>query len=157
MNVWSRYETKLWMSGLVGFAVRWIFRLTWRRIEFIPPGEKLWRALHKVDQVYREPRRAGRPKPSFFRDKWGLSCDLARFSTAERSRIGHAEKPHPAEAGLVEFSVGNVREIGSDVRHEPVRKPRRNYAHAQFTSTPSTPARSKLADKSTYHVPQRFV
>lgn len=65
---------------------------------------------------------------------------MAAFSTPERSRRGYADPPawNPDEAGLVEFSAGDVRHCsasgGPDVEHAPVRTERVvNYSHAQFT------------------------
>lgn len=129
------------------------FRI-WRiRLTFIPDKEKLWRALHRADQVYKE---TGRPKPSFFRDRSGLSCDLARFSTPERSRRGHGPKPYPPECGLVEISTALVREAGSDVAHVPVNEVPRNYAHTQFVSVVAGEGLELLARESTYRIHHRF-
>jgi hypothetical protein len=103
--------------------------MLWIRIQLIPDEERLWRALHQRDQVYAN----GEIKPAFFRDIHGLSCDLARFSTPERSRRGYGQQAFPQGAGLVEFRARHVRAAGSDVRHEPKKEPPPNYAHSQFT------------------------
>lgn len=108
---------------------------------------------NKPDQICKE---TGQPKPAFFRDKSGLSVDLARFSNPERSRIGHAEKPYPRETGLIELTVRRVRDAGSDVGHVPVSAPRRNYAHAQFTSVPGSSGLDQLSKGARYKIQQRF-
>jgi hypothetical protein len=88
----------------------------------------LWRAVYNDFQM-----RDGQLKPGFFRDKRGLSCDLARFSTREKSRLGRGL--WPTTAGLVEISAGLVRGVTqikthSDVLHDPVTEPKKNYAHS---------------------------
>lgn len=153
--------------------VRKLYRITWQQIRLLPDRERLWRALRQKDQLYP----TGEIKPSFFRDRSGLSCDLARFSTPEASRRGHGEQAYPAEAGLVEFSVLDVRAIGSDVLHVPVKTTVpvaraasffsrlrlrgsthsiRNYAHAQFTSYLERPEAEQLILRSFFLIEQRF-
>jgi hypothetical protein len=124
-------EDRLWRDGFVGYMVRALYRLTWQRIQFLPADEHLWRAFHQRDQVYA----TGELKPSFFRDRSGLSCDLARFSNPEASRRGHSDKMYPAEAGLVEFRVLDVRAVGSDVEHDPVKRPRQSLSFGRPIST----------------------
>ena len=94
--------------------------------------------MHKKDQLYEN----GDIKPAFFRDKTGLSCDLARFSTVERSRRGYNPPPWPDAAGLVEIRVTHARAAGSDVRHKPISGRYPNYSHSQFTEY-LTPAQAK--------------
>jgi hypothetical protein len=133
--------------------VRALYRLTWQRIQLLPDNERLWRAVRQRDQVYA----TGELKPSFFRDESGLSCDLARFSTPEASRRGHAEQPYPLEAGLVEFKVLDVRAVGSDVEHVPLQISPRNYAHSQFTSIIERPdGEEQLVAAASFRIPQRF-
>lgn len=102
------------------------------KLQSIPPTETLWRSVYKKEQLKRD----GTLKPGFFKDKRGLSCDLARFSTIEASRRGHQDPPAwPNEAGLVEFTVGAVRAVGSDVEHKPLCMPpdeMNNYSHCEF-------------------------
>lgn len=102
----------------------------------------LWRAVYKPEQLKPD----GTLKPSFFRDKRGLSCDLARMSSVERSRRGYGEPPPwPDEAGLVAFTVGAVEASGSSVGHEPL-SDNNNYSHCQFRTALTTPlARTLLA------------
>ncbi|MCU0649094.1 MAG: hypothetical protein MUF00_13925, partial [Gemmatimonadaceae bacterium] len=95
------------MSGFVGSIARWIVVRRWIVLSKIPSEEVLWRAVRKKEQLYAD----GRPKPSFFRDKSGLSCDIARFSTVEDSRLGHGEVPFPVESGLVRFSRASGRKV----------------------------------------------
>src|SRR5213594_140312 len=109
MNMWQSWENRLWRPGFLGLISRALFRMAWIRIQLIPGEERLWRALHKREQVYAD----GTIKPAFFRDVSGLSCDLARFSTPERSRRGHGRQPYPQETGLVEFRARHVRAAGS--------------------------------------------
>ena len=100
----------------------------------------------------------GIPKPSFFRDRNGLSCDLARFSTPERSRRGYADAPWPEEAGLVEFRARDVRDARSDVQHTPLKKPNwpfRNYAHCILNPNPPTEGIDHLTRVCTWRIPQR--
>jgi hypothetical protein len=130
---------------------RALFKRRWRQIQFIPDDEKLWRALHRLEQIYPKghPKAelVGKPKPSFFRDRNGLSCDLARFSTEQQSRLGYGDEPYPVGAGLVEFTASQFRKVQSDVGHKPVagpntrnaspnslRGPKENYAHVQVTT-----------------------
>ena len=153
MKLLQRWEPRLWKSGLAGCIIRALYRVAWIRIRFVPGEERLWRALNRSEQVY---AKTGQPKPSFFRDKNGLSCDLARFSTPERSRLGHGATPYPSESGLVEVNARLVRDAGSDVRHAPVKVPRRNYAHAQLTSALSSIGADLLAKNARYRIRQSF-
>jgi hypothetical protein len=129
-----------------------VYRRLWLRIEVLPDEELLWRVVNKADQVYKN----GRPKPSFFRDSSGLSCDLARFSTPARSCAGYGERSYPPESGLVEMTTILVREAGSDVTHRPVTTPTRNYAHAQLVTLLPPEGREMLAKKVVFRVPHRF-
>lgn len=98
----------------------------------LPSREKLWRSVYKADQLKPD----GSLKAGFFKDKRGLSSDLARLSTIEKSRRGYQVPPTwPEEAGLVELTVGVVRKVGADVNHTPLCPPQvpyTNYAHAQI-------------------------
>jgi hypothetical protein len=122
----------LWSLTFVGSWLRRRYAASWRQIRHIPDAAVLWRAI-KPDQVYRD----GKIKPAFFRDRrGGYSCDLAAFSTREKSRRGYAHPPawNPEEAGLVEFKAADVRRAHTDVIHAPIRNERTtNYSHAQFT------------------------
>jgi hypothetical protein len=122
----------LWSPTFVGSWLRWRYAVSWRPIEHIPDAAALWRAI-RPEQVDRH----GEIKPSFFRDRrGGYSCDLAAFSTREKSRRGYRQPPawNPDEAGLVEFKAADVRHIDADVIHAPVRDELTvNYSHAQFT------------------------
>lgn len=82
--------------------------------------------------------------------------DIALLTTPERARIGNSEKPYPDSTGLVEIDALAVRAAGVDVRHEPVRLPKENFAHAQFTAVPDSSALERLASESVFRVPQRF-
>jgi hypothetical protein len=114
------------------------------KLQSIPAAETLWRSVYKKEQLKAD----GTVKPGFFKDKRGLSCDLARFSTVEQSRRGHQDPPAwPNEAGLVEFTVGAVRDVGSDVEHKPLRNPpddMNNYSHCEFATPLQGDAGSKV-------------
>lgn len=97
----------------------------------------------------------GSLKPGFFRNKAGISCDLAILSTEERSRRGYVKPPWPDEAGLVEIRVSQVRARGSDVTHEPDRE-LDNYAHCVFTKDLSKPEAKKLAKEARVVIAQRL-
>jgi len=131
--------------------IRQLYRLRWIEISNIPDDELLWRSVYKKDQIYKN----GRPKPAFFRDKSGLSCDLAKFSTPERSRRGFADPPWPAEAGLVEFSRRDVRDAKSDVKHKPIATPR-NYAHCQLDVPLDKKGEQHMADAARWRIEQRL-
>lgn len=108
--------------------------------------------MHKKDQLYEN----GDIKPSFFRDKNGLSCDLARFSTVERSRRGYNAPPWPDAAGLVEIRVMHARKAGSDVGHKPISGECPNYSHSQFTEYLTTPQAKEIGGQAKFQVkPQR--
>lgn len=174
----SRWEPRLWKAGLLGYSVRVLFRAVWVNINHIPSNEKLWRAVRKPDQLNKQ---TGRPKPSFFRDRTGLSCDLARFSTPEESRVGHGAEPYPPGSGLVEFTVSDVRglprlppaqidpikkmepakdgqppEVESDVVHRPTLDPNPNYAHSQLTTVLIGSPAEDLEKLVKYRIPPSF-
>ncbi len=137
----------LWTIGLRGSLVRACFRLTRRRIEAIPDGQVLWRVVYRVNQI--SPR-TGEPKPSFFRDISGLSCDLAILTTQRRVQRGR-----PSGAGIRQFTAGNVRTASdrtSDVVHTPVRVPHPNYAHCEVHPALSGSRQKKMVDLSSYRV-----
>ncbi|MDQ3280220.1 MAG: hypothetical protein M3Q69_02275 [Acidobacteriota bacterium] len=139
----------LWSRTFVGSWLRGRFAARWRRIDHIPDRALLWRAI-KPDSVY---KKDGSIKPSFFRDRRGhYSCDIAAFSTPEQSRRGYADPPawNPDEAGLVEFTAGDVRHCssngGPDVEHAPVQTQRVvNYSHAQFSRELSSAEEEMMA------------
>lgn len=141
----------LWSRTFAGSWLRRRFAAQWRPIEHIPDRAVLWRAI-RPDSVY---KKDGSIKPAFFRDRRGhYSCDLAAFSTPEQSRRGYAEPPawNPEEAGLVEFSAGNVRHCsssgGPDVEHAPERSERVvNYSHAQFSRELKSDEEETMAQK----------
>jgi hypothetical protein len=112
----------------------------------------LWRAIYKKDQLYEH----GGIKPVFFRDKNGLSCDLARFSSMEQSRRGYKPPPWPDAAGLVEFSACDVRMANSDIEHKPLSGEHPNYSHSQLTTLLSKPEQELMCTVAKFRVkPQR--
>jgi hypothetical protein len=125
----------LWSPNAIGFLIRVLFSVANKKIAFIPNNQKLWRAICKPEQM-----KKGKIKPSFFRDKRGMSCDLAIFSSIEKSRRGCLLPPWPENSGLIEFSVNTIRLLHSDISHHPLKRnknnPRRrkNYAHCQLTT-----------------------
>lgn len=141
----------LWSRTFVGSWLRRRFAARWRPIHHIPDRALLWRAI-RPDSVY---KKDGSIKPSFFRDRRGhYSCDIAAFSTPEQSRRGYANPPawNPEEAGLVEFSAGDVRSCassgGPDVNHAPERSERVvNYSHAQFSRELTTGEEETMAKR----------
>jgi len=118
------------------------FRIFWIKIRSLPGEERLWRAIYEKDQL----RNDGTPRPAFFRDKNGVSCDLSRFSTQEKSRFGHKIPPRWGKgAGLVEFCVKDASEAGSNVEHHPVKTQEvLNYAHCQLATHLSTKQADQL-------------
>ena len=149
--MWNLLEQALWRGGLAGWCARIALRLRWWEISRLPDREVLWRALYKKDQVYAD----GSIKPAFFRDRRGVSCDLARLSTREKSRRGYSPPPWPEESGLVAFRAEQVRAAGGDVQHVPLRQPTLNYAHCQFVPELVLDEDS-LAGAAWFEVPQRI-
>lgn len=149
-------KTVVWADGWVGSLVRMGYRLFWAPLQGIPDREVLWRSVYKPDQIKRD----GTLKHAFFRDKRGLSCDLARFSTVDISRMGTVVPPvWPSTSGLARFAVRHVRGAGTDVEHVPVkagmrivddekRPERANYAHCQFTTPLTTDAAKQLVKET---------
>jgi hypothetical protein len=138
----------LWSRNFAGSWLRRRYAKAWTTLDHIPDREPLWRAI-PPDNVY---KKGGGIKPSFFRDhRGGYSCDIAAFSTAEKSRRGYMSPPawNPDDAGLVEFTAGHVRDVTCDVRHAPLNTPAIvNYSHAEFTrelTATEEDAMSKLA------------
>jgi hypothetical protein len=144
----------LWSATFVGSWLRRRYEASWRLIRHIPDSATLWRAI-RPDQIYRD----GKIKPSFFRDRRGnYSCDLALFSTREKSRRGYAHPPawSPDEAGLVEFTAADVRKANTDVVHTPIRNERAtNYSHAQFSSELSGEEERAMAADAIVVIPPR--
>jgi hypothetical protein len=146
-------KTVVWTDGWVGSLARTGYRLLWVRLRGIPDREVLWRSVYKPDQIKRD----GTLKHGFFRDRRGLSCDLARFSTVDGSRMGTVVPPvWPPTSGLARFAVRHVRVAGTDVEHVPLRagvrvvegesRPERaNYAHCQFKQELTTAQAKQLA------------
>ena len=147
-------EKLLWLKNSIGLLARRVARAFWYTVSFLPDEEKLWRSVYLPrDQL----KKTGEVKRAFFRDKTGLSCDIARFSTAERSRRGHADPlAWPAESGLLEFSVASVRKVGSDVCHVPVRNPPTNYAHCEFSVWLTTDQAEDLVELAEMCIPHSF-
>lgn len=123
----------LWSRTFVGSWLRRRCAAAWTTLDHIPNREPLWRAI-LPDNVY---KKGGGIKPSFFRDRrGGYSCDIAVFSTTEKSRRGYRTPPawNPDDAGLVEFKAAHVRDLTCDVRHVPLNMAAVvNYSHAEFT------------------------
>ena len=111
---------------------------------------RLWRAVHHSVQINNK----GELKPGFFRNREGVSCDLSAYTNEERARRGLTEPPRPDYSGLVEFTVAHVRVLSeeSDVKHDPLKHPKKNYAHCQFTASLTVGQAKKLIRASTYRV-----
>ncbi len=97
----------------------------------------------------------GKIKPSFFRDRSGLSCDIARFSTVEKSRRGYVPPPWPDAAGLVGIKVSHARQAGSDVLHKPLPGKYPNYSHSQFAAHLTTDQAALLCKVAEFRVKPR--
>ena len=140
---------RLWEHTCLGSLARILYKFSWRKIEHIPESQKLWRVVSKPQQIKKD----GKPKPSFFRDSTGLSCDLAIFTSIRKCKAGRLP-----EAGIVEFEVSTVRSpaVGADVGHKPVMVPRWNYAHCELTKVLTNDGISVLIQKHRYVVPQGF-
>lgn len=126
-------------------------RITWKILKSINDDEKLWRALHSRSQI----KDSGEIKPGFFKDKNGLSCDLASYTTVKRALLGIQSPPRPKFSGLVEFSVASVRDpkVNSDVIHKPIAlNGRKNYAHCQLTTLLTTSQARKLGSFSKFKI-----
>ena len=147
-------EKVLWQKNLPGYLLRVFFSAANFKITHIPDNATLWRAVCRPEQI-----KNGKLKRGFFRDKRGLSCDLAIFSTIEKSRRGNLLPPWPEGSGLVEFEVATIRSenVQSDVHHDPKkkvkRKNRKNYAHSILLPELSSPAEKWMLDDSNH----RFV
>jgi len=119
----------LWAKNLIGWLIRVYYRISWKNIDSIPDDERLWRSVYNSSQVKPD----GSIKPGFFKNKDGLSTDLSKFSTVEKSRRGRAKPPWPASAGLVEFKVMDLKEVSAgqtNVAHDPIRTTQvKNYSH----------------------------
>lgn len=123
----------IWGQNFFGWLIRGIFKLLWIKIKYISEDEILWRAVFNRAQIKDD----GTLKSSFFRDRNGLSCDIARFTTEE-----NACKPRGEESlwikspGLVILTLRLVRLVYEksdiDVCHSPD-KNYNNYAHCMFT------------------------
>jgi hypothetical protein len=144
----------LWRPTFVGSCLRWCYAKTWKTIAIIPDHATLWRAI-KPDFIY---KKTGKIKPTYFRDKrGGFSCDIALFSSREKSRIGYRHPPAwPPGAGLVEFKAYSVRNAGCDIVHVPLRDSMTlNYSHAQFTAVLSDDGvNSMISDTSVVIAPK---
>jgi hypothetical protein len=126
----------LWWNNLFGSKIRKWFEYRWKKIKHVPDQEKIWRVVRSKDQVYDD----GKVKPVFFRENRPntfLSCDLARFTTIQKTLTGIGDNPHPAASGIVEFSAAAVRapQVASNINHDPdENKGKKNYAHCMFTT-----------------------
>lgn len=129
----------LWLPTWRGSLARFLYRSAWRIIESrIPDDERIWRSVSEL-QVADD----GTLTSGYFRGQ-EVSCDLARFSTPERSRRGYGEPPWSDQSGLVEITTRLVRDHGTDVKHAPSLSPR-NYSHSLFTSKLTTGQAKRLA------------
>jgi hypothetical protein len=131
----------VWKKSFLGFLARCVYKFRWAKIENIPDGAKLWRAIYADTQLKDD----GTIKSSFFRDRDGVSCDLADFTTKKAAMRGSAPKPRPDYAGLVEFDAKTLRAHGREPAHDPTDNPLegKDYAHTLFES-PTESNRTKL-------------
>jgi len=139
-------EDLIWQATCLGSLARFIYRRFWLTIINIPDKQLMWRSVCRPEQVESD----GSLKPGFFKDKSGVSCDLSRFSTVERSRRGYGLPPWPIESGLIEFQAGEVKAASSQiswVEHKPSRR-LRNYSHSQFSAVLTRQQSKQLIQKS---------
>ena len=121
-----------------------------RKRQRLDDADVLWRAVYQQESVN---KKTGKVKPAFFKDKTGLSCDLASLTTEELAMRGSNINPRPTYSGLVEFSVENVRSPGvdCDVLHKPLSW-WRNYAHCQFARLLEVLEREEMVKRCTMRV-----
>ncbi len=135
-------KSVIWKKNLAGWLSRKIFEIFWLEIKQIPDDELIWRSVYNKHQIKDD----GTLKSSFFRDRNGLSCDIAKFTTIEKARRGRGIPPRwPESSGLVQFKVLDIREqkINSDIKHDPISDKPKNYSHCILTTT-LTEGQSKL-------------
>lgn len=145
-----------WLSRLFN-------RITCKKLKNLGSEEIFWRAVYSSFHI----KDNGQLKPGFFKDKNGLSCDMALYTTVKRALYGAQKPPRPNGAGLSEFSAKDTRskKVNSDVEHKPicnveklpekdnsVVKLMKNYAHCQFTTCLSTGEARALINLQRYRV-----
>jgi hypothetical protein len=136
----------IWRDSFIGSLTRRLCRSLRVEISCLPDDELLWRAICKKEQYDFVKRK---PKRSFFRDKKGLSLDLARFSTRELTMEGYClSHPFHPSSGLAEMPVAALNEADGDVRHKPVLEPDEDhYCHCQLAGfISSSEALDRLCD-----------
>lgn len=131
-------EGDLWQDDQKGIAARKCFSETWTKISKLPREAWLWRAVSpknrvKNNWIYQD---GGKWKFSSaaFAQSTGASCDLAIFSSEEKSRRGwNSHEPRPRGTFLLKFQVLAVKKIDAsfDVVHDPINTdPIVNYSHS---------------------------
>lgn len=143
MIFWRR---RLFRNSFSGWLARFFYRFVWIHIGYLPEETRLWREV--------PPGRGknGKIDQTFFKDKNGLSSDIALFSnekTSSRRRVGKDGKPEMG--GLVCFLVNEIRANNCNVVHAPLKKyPIKdklitNYSHTLVNGELSITARKELA------------
>ncbi|MFK7823743.1 MAG: hypothetical protein AB8G05_06290 [Oligoflexales bacterium] len=116
-------------------------KIFWIDLGTISLEQKLYRSISDMAQYKSEEKNV---TASFFVDKNGLSCDLAIFSSPEKSRRGYIDPQFSSNSGLIEFSTKMIEEASKGevtIRHDPLKRTslsgrtqEPNYGHCIFTS-----------------------
>lgn len=114
-------------------------------VEDIPNGDTLYMRVHKNNILNGELDAA-----AFQRHGGGLSTDWAKYASPEDTRSRSQSSP-PGRNAVVAFVVGDIRDIGFDVAHEPIMPtlddPFGNQAHTEVSAqVSSVEFRAKLSN-----------
>lgn len=137
------------LMKLIGPLIKLKNRLFWVELEYISDDERVWRTVYNKYQI----KKSGELKSSFFRDKNGLSCDLASYTTVNKAILGITDPPRPKYAGLVQFLVADIRsdDIASDIIHKPIKlNNKKNYAHCVLTTYFTQSQANKMKELATF-------
>lgn len=150
----------VWNQGLIGCFARVIAKILWLDLGKIPSEELLWRSVNE-NKIS-----GGQIQNSIFIDKGGLSCDLARFSTITKSRLGYIDPKWDSRSGLLEFKASDVTDVNpsTSVVHKPLKGSKQNnrvmlpnYSHCQFEGNHLSRGQSKaLLEKAKRKVTHGF-
>jgi len=129
----------IWKKNCLGSVLRSVCEYFWVQLGEIPADENLWRSVNNSRKIKKNSKNL---KPNFFVDKNGLSCDLAKFTNLEQTRLGYVNPKFDSRSGVVAITPKIVSEISKNrvrVLHRPVkskvlgdRKFLKNYGHCQL-------------------------